>query len=234
MKKFQVGFQLDLRSPFIESYRILQTNLQFLIGNDNIKTFLVTSAGPGEGKSTTVANLGAVMAQRGARVIIVDYDLRKAEQQLLFNLPNGEGLINVLAGDSAVNQVIKDTMIPNLKVLTTGFLTSNPDELLSAESARRVLVKLSQVADIVLIDSPPVIMVSDATILSSVVDGVIIVIKSGVTKVDAIKQTIQRLENANAKIIGTVLNGVENSEIYYNYKNYYDYYGRAVRKEQIL
>lgn len=229
MDKSKVISELNPKSPVAEAFRIIRTNLQFSAVDKSFKTLLVTSAGPSEGKSSTIANLGAVMAQAGARVIIVDCDLRRAEQHRMFNLPNDTGLTNILVGGMEIGAVLKDTKLPNLQVITSGPLPPNPAELLGSDKTRELLEKLTEMADIVLVDSPPTLMVADAALLSSIVDGVVLVIKSAKTKIDAIKQAKERLEKANARIVGTVLNAVENSHGYYYYN--YSYYDERGKKE---
>lgn len=222
MSNLKVISEINPKSPVAEAFRILRTNLQFSAVDKSLKTLLVTSAGPGEGKSTTTANLATVMAQAGVRVIIIDCDMRRAEQHRLFDLPNDRGLTNILVGGLQPEHVIQETKIPNLRIITSGPLPPNPAELLDSGKAKELWVKVAGMADVLILDSPPVLMVADATILSSVTDGVILVIKSARTKIDALKQTKNRLEKANARIVGTVLNAVEssNSNYYYN-SNYY-------------
>ncbi len=218
------------KSPVAEAYRILRSNLQFSSINKEYKKLQITSSGPSEGKSTTVANLGTVMAQAGAKVIIVDCDLRRAVQHQIFGLANVAGLTNVLVGGQELDQVIQQTKLPNLQVLTSGPLPPNPAELLGSPKAREVLEAVAAKADIVLIDSPPVLMVADAPIISSIVDGTIMVIKSAKTKIEAVKQAKERLDKANATIVGTVLNAVESSHgSYYYYDSYY--YGDNTQKQ---
>lgn len=230
MSNIKVISELNPKSPVAEAYRILRTNLQFSAVDKSLKTMLVTSAGPGEGKSTTTANLATVIAQAGANVIVVDCDLRRAVQHTLFDLPNDRGLTNILVGGLEPEQVIQETKIPNLRVITSGPLPPNPAELLASGKAKELWAKVAAMADMVIVDSPPVLTVADATILSSVMDGVILVIKSAVTKIDALKQTKDRLDKASARIIGTVLNSVESSGGNYYYNNYY-YYGERTKKE---
>ncbi len=212
MEKVKVIADTDSKSPVAEAFRLLRTNLKFAAVDKSIKLLLVTSSRQMEGKSYTVANLGTVLAQTGARVIIVDCDLRQAEQHTIFGLSNNMGLTGVLTGSGTENgeiaQALKATAIPNLKVLTAGPLPPNPSELLQSDKAKTVFKALAEMADIVLVDSPPVLIRADAAVLSAVVDGVILVIKAGKTKTDAVKQAKERLEKANARIIGTVLNGV--------------------------
>jgi capsular exopolysaccharide synthesis family protein len=170
------------------------------------------------------------MAQAGARVIVLDCDLRRAEQHHLFGLTNGKGLTHVLVGGAEINEVIRETRVPNLKVVTSGPLPPNPAELLGSVKTKELLEKLAEEADIVLIDSPPMLVVADAAILSSIVDGVILVIKSAKTKIEEVKQAKERLEKANARIIGTVLNAVRSSHGSYYYYDYYEY-GEESKKE---
>lgn len=217
MEKSRVISELNPKSPAAEAFRILRTNLQFSTVEKPFRTLLVTSAGPSEGKSTMVANLGMVMAQAGARVIIVDCDLRQGDQHRIFNLPNGIGLTDVLAGRTGLDRVLRDTREMKLKVVTSGSMPPNPAELLGSDKMREVLENLTGMVDIVLLDSPPALMVADASLLSSIVDGVVLIIKAGKTKIEAIRQAKERLNKANARIMGTVLNAVEGSNNYYNY-----------------
>jgi capsular exopolysaccharide synthesis family protein len=172
------------------------------------KSLLITSAGPMEGKTDTVANLGTVLAQTGIRVIIVDCDLRRPELHTKFGLSNNKGLTNLLVGSAGIEDVLQDTSIPGLQVVTSGPMAPNPSELLQSEKAKSVLAELADMADFVLSDSPPALIRSDAAVLSSLLDGVLLVIKAGKTKIDAVKQAGDRLKRVNARIIGTVLNGV--------------------------
>jgi len=215
-------------SHVAEAFRILRTNLHFSALDYNLKSLLVTSPGPSEGKSTITANLAIVMAQTGARVVLMDCDLRWAEQHRLFNLSNETGLTNVLAGGMEISEVLRNTRLPSLKVVPCGHMPPNPAELLGSERIRVVLDELSAIADIILVDSPPTLMVADAAILSSVVDGCLLVIKTGQTKTEAVKQAKERLNQANARIVGVVLNAVEG---FIGYDYYQSYYGKKNRKE---
>lgn len=229
MDNNKVMSEVNPRSYVAEAFRILRTNLQFITGGNSLKALLITSPGPSEGKSTVAANLGTVLAQNGARVILMDCDLRFSEQHLLFNLPNNTGISNVLAGQMDISQILKETRVPGLRVITSGPLPPNPAELLDSEKAKEVLAELSEMSDIVLVDSPPALMVADAAIMSSLVDGCMLVIRAGKTKIDAVKQAKERLDKANAKIIGTVLNAVEGLSGYYYHDSHY--YGKRNRKE---
>lgn len=229
MDKNRVISELNPKSPVAEAYRILRTNLQFTAVDKPFKTILVTSASPAEGKSSTVANLGTVLAQAGHKVVIVDCDLRKASQHVHFGLPNNIGLTNVLVGGMEMGLVLRDTQQPNLKVITSGPIPPNPAELLGSTKIKEMFEKLSTIADIVLVDSPPVLAVADAPILSTLVDGTVLVIRSAKTKIDAVKQAKERLEKANSRIIGAVLNAVESSHGSYGYYDY-AYYGEPTKQ----
>lgn len=229
MDNNKVMSEMNPRSHVAEAFRILRTNLHFSTVDHNLKSLLVTSPGPSEGKSTITANLGIVMAQTGARVVLVDCDLRWPEQHRLFNLPNETGLTNVLIGSMKIEDVLRSTRLPSLKVVTCGSMPSNPAELLGSEKTGKVFAELAEMADVLLIDSPPALMVADAAILSSIVDGCVLVIKTGDTKIEAVKLAKQRLENANARIVGAVLNSVKGFIGYDYYHSYY--YGKRNRKE---
>ena len=225
----KVMSEMNPRSPVAEAFRILRTNLHFSTLDHDLKSLLITSPGPSEGKSTITANLGIVMAQTGARVILVDCDLRRGEQHRLFNLPNEKGLANLLAGSMEIGEVLRNTRLPTLKIITSGPAPLNPAELLGSGKITSLLADLSEMVDFVLIDSPPALMVADAAILSSIVDGCILVIRTAQTKIEAVKQAKERLDKANARIVGTVLNAVEGFIGYDYYDSYYC--GKKHRKE---
>ncbi len=229
MNNCKVMCELNPRSHAAEAFRILRASLQFSTVDQSIKSLLITSPGPAEGKSTITANLGIVMAQAGARVILLDCDLRWPEQYRLFRVPNDNGLTDVLMGNMDLSQVLKDTSQPNLKIVTSGSLPPNPSELLASEKTTEIFAELNDMADIILIDSPPILMVADVAIISSIVDGCVLVIKSAKTKIDAVKQAKERLDKANARIVGTVLNAMESTEVYHYYDSYY--YEKYNRKE---
>ncbi len=213
---------INPKSPVAEAFRIIRTNLNIMEMDKQTRTILITSPGPSEGKSSTVANLGTVLAQSGVKVIIVDCDLRRSEQHHIFGLANQIGLSNVLVDGLDVMQVLQETSVPNLRVIPSGPIPSHPAELLGSQQTKQLLQQLIELADVVLVDSPPILMVADAQILSGMVDGVVLVVKSGRTKVDAVKQAKERIEKANARIIGTVLNAVQKSDggYYYGYSYY--------------
>lgn len=209
------------KSPIAEAYRTLRTNIHFSGLDSPYKTIMVTSAGPGEGKSTTLSNLGVAMAQSGMRVLIVDCDLRKPVQHKIFELPNQKGLTNVLVEHLQVEDAIRPTKVVNLSVMTSGPIPPNPSELLGSERMRELIRHLKDRFDTVLFDAPPAVAVTDPVLLSAQVDGVILVLFSGVAKIDMAKQAKEQIEKANGKFIGTVLYGVKYSGEDYHYYYYY-------------
>jgi len=193
---------------------------------NRFKSVLITSAGPMEGKSTTLANLGVAMAQAGVSTLIIDCDLRRPRQHKIFDLPNAKGFTNLLADrETGLEDVIRDTAVPGLKVLTSGPIPPNPSELLASKHVKQVLLDLENRFQLILIDSPPVVAVADAAILASQVDGVLVVVRAHQTKQNLAEAAKNLLDKASANIIGIVLNGIPMSgEDYY----YYYYYGHGV------
>ncbi len=224
------------RDPISEAYRVLRTNLSFSAIDKELQDVLVTSASPGEGKSTTTANLATVIAQTGKRVIVVDADLRRPMQHKLFSVPNNQGLTTALLDQkTAVAQHIQPTAIRNLSIMTSGPLPPNPAELLNSQRMTHVMSELRKEADVVLYDTPPVLTVADASILASQVDGCILVVEAGKTRRDAFVQAVQRLQKADANLFGTVMNRLRpgRSGYYYDYYYYYyHYYGVYEQENQ--
>lgn len=218
---------IDPKSPVSEAYRTLRTNLQFSKIEKQLKTILVTSAGPKEGKSTTAANLAIALSQAGNKVLIIDADLRRPILHSVFGMPKEEGLTNYLAGTITYDQLFKETVVDNLKLITSGVLPPNPSELLASQKMLDLLGGLKEEFDIVVIDSPPVIAVTDATILSTKVDGTLLVVYAGQTERDAIKRAANMLSSVSARLLGIVLNGFDVQGIYgsYYYYYYHHYYG---------
>jgi len=207
----------DPRSPVAEAYHALRTNIQFSSLDTELRTLLVTSAGSGEGKSTTLANLAVAMAEGGGRVLAVDCDLRRSSLHTLFGLPNTRGLTNVILDEAAGALPLQDTPIANLKVLTSGPLPPNPSELLGSRRMTRVLEVLRDAADTVLFDAPPVVAVSDAALLAPRVDGVLLVVDAGQTRRDWARRARAQLEKVNARVLGVVLNNVPLDSQLYGY-----------------
>src|SRR3990172_6739244 len=176
------------RSPAAEAYRQLRTNIQFSSLDRPLKTLLVTSTNPEEGKSTTLANLAITIAQTGSKVLIVDCDLRRPSIHSIFGIKNNVGLTSAMVDTSLANLPAQDVGIPNLSVLTSGPLPPNPSELLGSQRMQELMAKLRESADYVLFDSPPVLAVTDAAVLASKLDGVLLVINAGHTKREMAKK----------------------------------------------
>ncbi|MDF0727049.1 CpsD/CapB family tyrosine-protein kinase [Cytobacillus sp. S13-E01] len=210
----------DPRSPISEQYRTIRTNIQFSAVDQEIKTLMVTSAGPGEGKSTTVANLAIVFAQQGKRVLLIDADLRKPTIHYTFRQENHTGLTNVLTKQVTIEKAVQKTDIEHLYTLTSGPIPPNPAELLGAKSMDDFLVTACEQFDIVLFDTPPVLAVTDAQVLSNKCNGAILVVYSGKTETDAAIKAKELLVAAKAKLLGVVLNQKKQKD-----SQYYYYYG---------
>jgi capsular exopolysaccharide synthesis family protein len=198
------------RSPISEAYRTLRTNLDFAGLDRALKTLVVTSAGMGEGKSTTLANLAIVSAQAGRRVILVDADLRRPMLHQVFGLDNSAGLTTMMmSSDTLDSPPLRETGIEGLSVLTSGPLPPNPAEVMGSRRMEEIIAALAGRADQVLFDTPPVIAVTDAAVLATKVDGVVLVISAGHTRRDSARTAVQRLQQINARIVGAVLTNVQ-------------------------
>lgn len=198
------------RSPISEAYRTLRTNLDFASLDQALKTLVVTSAGVGEGKSTTLANLAVVSAQAGRKVLLVDADLRRPTLHDIFGLANDQGLTTVMMDESALaSPPLRSTGIEGLTVLASGPLPPNPAELLGSRRMEEVIAALAEGADQVFFDTPPVVAVTDAAVLATKVDGVLLVVSAGQTRREYARTAVQRLEQINARLVGTVLTNVQ-------------------------
>lgn len=197
----------DPLSPASEAYRTLRMNLQFVALDKKLRTLLVTSPGPSEGKSTTLANLAVTMAQVEQRVIVADCDLRRPSLHHLFGLENHTGLTNMMVEDEALGKPpLQETAIKGLWLLSSGPLPPRPADLLGSKRMGAVIERLLDEADIVLLDAPPIMAATDAIVLGTRVDGVLLVVSAGETKREQAQQAIERLRKVNANIVGTVLN----------------------------
>jgi capsular exopolysaccharide synthesis family protein len=196
----------DPTSPAAEAYRTLRINLEFASVDEPLSTLLVTSSGPGEGKSTALANLAVAMSDGDRTVILVDADLRRPSQHELFGLSNEHGLSDMFRTESAFDdpplQSVPDS---SLKVLTSGSLPPIPSQLLAARKMDEVIARLAERADVVLFDAPPVVAVTDASLLATKVDGVLLVVRAGDTRRDHVRAAKDRLEKVNARLVGAVL-----------------------------
>ena len=219
----------DPRSPISEAYRSLRTSLLYTDIDVDTKSILVSSAGPGEGKTTTVANMAITYANLGKKTLLIDTDLRRPVVHKVLELKKEPGITNYLAGATKnFSDLIQKTDIQNLFVVTSGIIPPNPSELLGSDKMALLIKKLEKEWDIVLFDSPPLVAVTDATMISKEIDKIVIVVKVGQTDKGAFSRTVELLNNVKAPIGGVVLNAVtQNSSYgsYYYYYQYYNYYG---------
>lgn len=208
------------KSVEAESYRILRTNIMYSSFDKKIKRILVTSSEPGEGKSTTSGNLALAFAQDEKKVILIDCDLRKPSLHKKFRISNNIGLSAVIIDRDKLNKCIQKRT-EYLDVLTAGKIPPNPSEMLGSQAMSSLLDELSDIYDVIILDSPPVLAVTDAQILSTKVDGTVLVVRAEKTKKDTVLAAKGVLDKVNANILGTVLNGGDK-----NKDNYYYYYGQ--------
>ncbi len=223
-----------------EAYRDLRTSLRFSGADIEIRSLLVTSAGPREGKSTTAGNLAIAIAQTGSRVLLVDTDLRRPVIHNIFDLPREPGVSEAIAGVTPVEDAVQETAIDNLSVLTCGYIPHNPSELLGSRKCRRLLSELKKSFDMIILDSPPVAVVTDAILISTEVDGTLMVV--GAKKVDrkVLESSWMKLKRTSAYLTGAVLNGFDPVKMYtsytyytYRYHYYYEHEGKKRAKRRI-
>jgi protein-tyrosine kinase len=208
------------RSPISEQYRTIRTNIQFSFVDKTMRSLMVTSAGPSEGKSTTVANLAVTFAQQGKKVLLIDADMRKPTMHYTFRLNNTIGLTNVLTQSIHLHAAYQETDIDNLFVLTSGPIPPNPAELLASKAMETFLEEAYKHFDLVIFDTPPVLAVTDAQILANKCDGTVLVVASGKTEIEAAVKAKELLLSANGKLLGVVLNKKKQKQ-----GEYYYYYG---------
>ena len=208
-----------------EAYRTLRTNLIFSQAVQSLKTVVVTSASPGEGKTTTAANLAVTFAQQGMQVLLVDCDLRRSRLHKMFQVPRDPGLTELILDHEVVAQVVRPTPVDGLSVLTSGTLPPNPSELLGGARMESVLQMLQERYDMIVLDSPPLLAASDASVLGTKTDGVLLVVRAGQTERGAAQQAIQQLANVGARVIGAVLNDPDAKVPQYGGYYQYSYYG---------
>ena len=222
--------QMQPRSPISEAYRILRTNVEYTNADHNLHILLVTSPLPSDGKTTVVANLAVTMAQRGLHTVLIDGDMRRPHVHRTMGLPNRTGLSSLfLQHELSFDGNVQNTMLKDLKVISSGPLPPNPAELLGSKRMSEILVKTMEQNDMVLLDTPPSLTVADATVLAPLVDGIIIVVKAGKTKTNAVKRQVNALRQVGARLIGIVINDVKMTRsrysYYYNSYYYHSYYG---------
>lgn len=212
------------KSLIIESFKALRTNINFLSVDKKVRSIVITSARPLEGKSTIAINLANIIARTQKQVLLIDGDLRKPTIHKYTNLMNKKGFTNVLMGnldESEAIQFIKN--LDNLSILTSGPIPPNPSELLQSNRMEELVKKMYEKYDMIIFDSPPIELVTDATILSTKVDGTILVCKAGKTKVEDLKKAKDLLVNVNANILGVIINKVSFNKKRYSKYNYYNY-----------
>lgn len=219
---------IDPKAPASEAYRSLRTNIGYTNVDKQIKTMVVTSGGPSDGKSTTVVNLAISLAQVGKKVLVIDGDLRKSKIHRYFSIPNDYGITDIITGKCSVKDAVKNIEeVENLYVICSGALPPNPAEILESKKMMDFLDTVRKDYDIILIDTPPVGQLADAAILGKNADGVILVVASAASHIDIVKHAKSRLDKVNAKILGAVItkiNGTAGGTYYYRYYNYDQYY----------
>ncbi len=218
---------LKPKSPVSEAYRTLRTNILFSAPDNPKQVIMMTSTGPREGKSTSVANLAITFAQMGTKTLLIDADLRRPMLNKLFQLEKEPGLTNVLVGGAELADVVKEIHdVPNLSVLTCGVIPPNPAELLGSTFMQQLLHNAREQYDMILIDTPPIIAVTDPSVLARIVDGVTMVVRIGSTQRGAAFMACEQLRRVGAPVIGVLLNGISASNFYgsYYYQQYYYYY----------
>lgn len=224
--KYSTLLDKELSFQATEAYKALRTNLVFSLSTKGKKVFAVTSAMQHEGKSTLCANLALTFAQMQARVLVIDGDLRKPVQHKLFKLKNKEGLSTLLAGMSSFKAVVNEDIIPGLDVVTSGPIPPNPSEMLASENMKQLLSELGNYYDYIMIDTPPVNVVTDALTLTDSIAGVVMVAMSGASTYDAYQHALEAVDFAKGSVLGTVITRVPVSNGKGGYRRYgrYGYY----------
>jgi len=212
----------NLKTPIVEAYKTLRTNIQFSSLDKPLQTILITSSGPSEGKSTISSNLAITMAQSEFRVLLVDCDLRKPSLHRAFNLVNARGLTNILAEHLDYKTFANEVGVPNLDVITSGPKPPNPSELLGSQRMQDFLAEVKKDYDIIILDTPPVVPVTDAAVLSRIADGVLLVTAYGRTTYEMAAKAKDNLQKVNANILGVVINSVPTQGNTYYYYYYYE------------
>ena len=213
----------DPKSVISEQYRAIRTNIEYSNVDQNTKTILVTSSDKNEGKTTTVSNLAVSFANLNKKILLIDCDLRNPSIHKMFRLNNIYGLTDILAKDRAADKCIQETELENLYVLTAGAIPPNPAEILSSEKMKNLIEDLKNIYDYIFIDTPPIGLVTDAGVLSSFTDGVVLVVKSESIEKKYLEETKKKLDAVDARILGAILNSYKSEQKDYNY---YSYYGK--------
>jgi succinoglycan biosynthesis transport protein ExoP len=226
LRERDLGVFLDPKSVAAECCRSIRTNILFMSPDRPLKTMVVTSPSPQEGKTTTAINLGVTMAEAGGRVLIVDTDMRRPRLHRSFGVPNQTGISTVIVGKATLEEAIKRTDVPNLDVLTCGPVPPNPSELMHTDRFGVVLADCAKLYDRIILDSPPTSAVTDPAVLGNLADGVVLVIKAGETTREAAMHARRQLATAKARLFGVVVNAIDFSNPAYGYEYYYRNYYR--------
>lgn len=217
----------DPKSPIAESMRILRTNLQYVTATGPLDTLLITSPSPSEGKTLMSSNLAATYALAGVSTIVVGVDLRKPTIHRVFNRSNTVGVTSVLVGQATLDEAIVDTDVAGLRLLPAGPVPPNPAELLGSKAMRNMIAQLTERADMVIFDAPPVLAVTDASLLATMVAGTLLIVDISRTNREMAKRAKEQLDQVRANVVGLVANRIDSkaSEYYY----YYEYYRQEDR-----
>lgn len=215
----------DSKSVAAEAYRTLRTNIQFSSFDEEVKIITVTSSRPSEGKSTVACNMAVTFAENGNKVLLIDADLRRPTVAKKFKLPNSLGIVNLILEPERRDEIIHEDVIEGLDIVTSGVIPPNPSELLGSKKNRALLAKLREEYDTIILDTPPLLAVTDAQVLTTISDGTILVAQHGVTKKDEILQAKGLLEKVQGNILGVVL-----SQIPVDDNSYYYYYSYEEKK----
>lgn len=210
----------DKKSVTAEAYRTLRTNIQFSSLDKELKVITVTSSRPEEGKSTVSSNLAITFADNGNSVLLIDCDLRRPTIHKVFRLPNSMGMVNAVMNPDLLPEILHKDVVPGLDIITSGAIPPNPSELLGSKKNLKLMEELKTRYDVIILDAPPLLAVTDAQVLTTLSDGTIIVSYHGITKKEEITRAKELLEKVNGNIIGVVLNGIPEDDSSYYYYSY--------------
>jgi len=220
----------DPSSVVAEQFRTIRTNIQFSSVEKKVQSLVVTSAEPSEGKSTVSSNLAVVWAKQNEKVLLIDADLRRPIAHRTFNLLNAAGLSSYLSNNAVYEEIIQETEVPNLSVISSGPIPPNPAELLNSRHINTLIERLEDEYDIIIFDAPPINTVTDAQLLASKADGVILVVPQGIAEKGSVTHAVEQLNKVHAKVLGTVMNRFKADKAPGYYGGYYGgnyggYYG---------
>lgn len=220
--KYPLAMDINPASFIAESYRSLRTNIEFSSFDQDLRTIAVTSAMPLEGKTTTAVNMAAAFAQAKKNVILIDANFRKPTIHDIFSKHNRGGLSNIIAKQCSVREMVQETHINNLSVITSGPIPPNPSEMLSSDNFKEMLDELKVDYSVIIIDTPPALIVTDAQVVAAQCDGVLLVVHAGKAKREAVVKVKEHLEHARARLLGVVLNNAKLNKRNKQEKFYYE------------